>query len=1251
MSLSLKLILLLLLQSSYCFNEYDSLVIAIYDPKSDIDLHCINTSAYNYSIDNLPLFATDNTTIIICSNQLKLRQSIIISDVSDLLIVGYGHATIKCSKNNTRIGLSFIGVHNLELQDLTVEKCASKIFIKPTTDDLNNIKASVGIQSSTNIKLIRVNVINGQGSGLVLFHNDGIIQLINCSFQGNGQDRKSGGNGVYIETGTSSNGENSTTCCPVSEYTFNECRFTNNKAKTGKDNKIRGFSRFDKGGGVCIYIRGSKGIAIQINHSIFERNEVLHYGGGLLATFHGNATDSIISVTDSIFMNNKGMYGGAHYVGYLHSHVPTLQSPRNCSHIFKSNYFANNSASFGGSTSIFSTKTTQRDVNLRVSFENCTWKYNEGEYGSAIAILPNAWNIYTEGYLPTPIFKDCTIESNYIKNRIIDRKRHYSQYTKGAGALYCSGHVIMFNNRVNFVGNNGSAVYLGYCIVHINDYSLVNFTSNLGYHGGAIYQLSSIIYLHHHIIVLFDSNQAYDRGGAIYQVTFDMHIFNYSRTCFIDYINSEEDVEKRNISVQFFYNQAGIGNRASSASYGHSLYTSSLLPCYNRFRFSDRNLTFDIFNQIGKFTYRPRNRKMEITTEIYSYHYGASESSWFNIVPVIPGKEKVIPFRGSDDLKQNVHTDYLISIHNTGSTNIRTDHIHSHITNDTISLLGKVNDTGIVTLSASTTRNIALTFEVKIQPCPPGFIQQDSLGPCICSANTHSEYLGISRCNSHLSQAYKKRGFWIGYDINTSVNEDSLISSYCPPDFCRQEYLLLPATANRIDLDQIVCLNKRMGIVCGQCRDNYSVHYHSTDFKCKLNKYCKWGWLFFIISEMVPVTIIFVLIIVFNISFTSGRMNGFVFYAQVVIHLRITADNFIPYPYPVHILHRIHYFIYFFFSFTPFKLDEISFCIWQSASALDILSVSYITLAYSFCLICTLTLVLNKCSFTRYRFFRCCNRAINQKIGPRGSIVDGLSAFLILFYIRCIHACILILAPSHIYNKGYKYNRIVVFFNGEILWMSKSHLNYVIPSIIALILVSLPPLLLLIYPLHYKILSLVKLGESQCIRAIFHPIEKLKPFMDSFQSCFKDDFRFFSGLYFIYRLIILINMTLARFQEVYILLEIQLAAMLVIHATCQPYKARSHNIIDTLLLGNLAIINAFTMYNYSIVNSDILPGIFVATSWFQITLIFLPFVIALAYVLMKIICLKKVKKCWPKSVADHEENQFPARMLYGAIEK
>ena len=180
-------------------------------------------------------------------------------------------------------------------------------------------------------------------------------------------------------------------------------------------------------------------------------------------------------------------------------------------------------------------------------------------------------------------------------------------------------------------------------------------------------------------------------------------------------------------------------------------------------------------------------------------------------------------------------------------------------------------------------------------------------------------------------------------------------------------------------------------------------------------------------------------------------------------------------------------------------LDEISFCLFENATALDVLAFSYVTMIYTFVLIVLVIIIKRKCTI------RCKPRGPfrSSNYTLQGSIIHGLSSFLILFFSHCVNNSILIL---YLYGKGPNTQpKPIVRYNGEIIWMSHDHLPHAIPAIIMLIAVLTPTQFTTKY---YQLWRYQNLD-------VFNLLERLKPFFDSFQGSFKDKCRFFSGFYFI----------------------------------------------------------------------------------------------------------------------------------------
>ncbi len=164
--------------------------------------------------------------------------------------------------------------------------------------------------------------------------------------------------------------------------------------------------------------------------------------------------------------------------------------------------------------------------------------------------------------------------------------------------------------------------------------------------------------------------------------------------------------------------------------------------------------------------------------------------------------------------------------------------------------------------------------------CPPGFYYDELVQSCKCSSDNEQEaYYGIEKCNR---TAIIKRGYWAGY----YTQNDILYTAPCPL-FCNLsnptaiEYPL-PGSNNHDVINLLMCGKTRQGILCGRCRDGFSTFYHSKSFTCGEESKCPYGIFLFIVSELLPVFIFFTLSIIFEVNFSSGVSNGFIFYCQIV---------------------------------------------------------------------------------------------------------------------------------------------------------------------------------------------------------------------------------------------------------------------------------------------------------------------------------------------------------------------------------
>ena len=146
--------------------------------------------------------------------------------------------------------------------------------------------------------------------------------------------------------------------------------------------------------------------------------------------------------------------------------------------------------------------------------------------------------------------------------------------------------------------------------------------------------------------------------------------------------------------------------------------------------------------------------------------------------------------------------------------------------------------------------------------------------------------------------------------------------------------------------------------MCGRCIHNYSTRYHSRDLSCGPSDLCHLGLLFYFLSEIIPMVAFFVIAVVFDASFTSGKMVTFVFLTQYLDKLTIPVGKVFSY---LRIPYRIFYGL---FNFEFFDIEHLSFCLWKGAGIMDVIAMKYVTIAVALGLVLSVIAILrnNLCS-------------------------------------------------------------------------------------------------------------------------------------------------------------------------------------------------------------------------------------------------------------------------------------------------
>ena len=1173
---------------------------------------CKNHEAVNcstLSIVNLPELLQNNSRVYFCTAHIQLDTSIQFQKLYNVIFTGNHEKTVINCSESREAGVSFTHSEKVYLENLIFEKCSAlqeSTSINITSTTTLKFYTSIYVFNLTDFSIRNVNVKNSNGIGLAMFDVGGLVTISYCVFENNkittvnGPDHVLGGGGVYVELTYCPPGRHGENCddrynnIMNSTYNISHSHFISNNASRLMQSKTdfyvndrARFQGFGRGGGLQVTFRGkSSGNTITVYNCTFTNNEAV-WGGGLKASFQDESENNTLTVLKSTFQKNRCPTngGGGANVGYTFYRKPF---PCHNKITFFDCEFLKNNAKFGGGLAFYSSDSSSNELNNTVEFNNCTWTANKARYGSAVSVSIQAWTTVLSGNLPTPTFTN----TKFIDNIIVDYlyaadEGIFEIYTNGTGAFFATRYTLHFCESLKFINNNGSAMYLTSSVMKIAPNTSVIFKQNSGFNGGAIVLAAfSVIVLGNDTSLTFERNTAVRCGGAIYSLSIDKHDYLSSRSCFIQ---NDDPIagSPYNISVRFLNNAVGKYKINSSFIYccGHSIFAVSLKPCLY-FCKQHNNLQIpmkDVLTCVGNITFNNGSmRDYEMSTSGAKFIYNNANKNF----SMIPGKEVYLPIHMEDDLSQRVQSKYHLTILNDKNSQIKADEAYTILSGSRTELYGRPGDSATILLSKTGLRGITIRLRLHMEHCPPGYVLivdrqfNLNLSRCRCSVGTDQQYQGVYRCNDENFTATLQHGFWLGYVANPT--EEHLYYGYCPDRYCFRKQEInrvhhLPGRASIVELDEHVCEESRTGTLCGQCREGYSVLYHSSTLICSKSSNCSVGWILYLVSEILPLTLMFVFIVIFNISFVSGELNGFIFFVQVFDLFSITGNGFIWFPRTAFNALITIRSIYRFLNFDFFSANQLAFCLWKGATTLDMVVFKFVTVTYALLLIVITIWLMNKYNVYKHLSFL-------RVSTVKRSVIHGLSAFLVMVYAQCAKVSFKLLDFTVIYAKGHVYVNTVATYQGNLKYFGIKHFPYTIPAIASLLIVVVSPVIILtLYPSSFKIISFLKLEEFRCVSWLTQrlPHALLKPFADSFQSCFKDNMRFFAGLYFAYRVIILIGwLAPSRFTQSYILLELILVTILVIHTLAQPYNSRKHNMLDTLLFFNLALINGITLYNY-----------------------------------------------------------------------
>ena len=1084
---------------------------------------------------------SQNLTVTIISPTLTLSEVVVFSNVTNFTLRGIinKNTTILCDNTSSNFmiegaAISFMNSQTVQLLNFTIKECGGRD---------GTLNGSLLVSNTTNVLVQRVRVFKSFGCGLAIYNTNGRVSIKHCKFEYNGHspthEYDGGSGGVYIginyKDQTIHNGH----------YTINNCTFYNNSANT---NLTQWIQSGNHGGGMHISLANGSYNTINISDCHFHNNTA-KFGGGLYIKCQSLCSNTSIIVEHTYFHNNSASIGGGGVnVGFVNyrTYYPMYNSMT-----FYSCHFGKNYGIFGGGVGVFTaTSYYKKQYENIIRFKHCKFNNNSANGGAAVDINSDE----TEGKGPFSITKMHFVDCSFTKNTAGNITILQNGITQ-SGAFTSRIHAWFIGNNT-FEDNEGTALYVSSTTVKFENSTTI-FKGNKGEKGGAILLVGeSYLWLIGQVYFQFKNNTA-SYGGAICAVISETQL---ASNCFI----RKREHESEN-TFEFIKNTA-------TTHIGNDIFVSNLIPCLKKYCDSDDQKTNNVtllfkHSCLGNFS-----KHLSVATATSNI---TVESS----VRYIPGFSFNIIQK--DQFGNEVGRIFPLSasiVENAGKVSLDSNFVI--INNDKIILHGHPGDTATLTLQ---TRTLKKHIPVKLYHCPPGFFLDPNIRSCVCSTahNSTYTYAGISYCTNE-GGVLLRLGNWAGYLNQNEKTADTFATGNCDYRICsfkgngsHNGYYVLPTNTN--SLEKLVCGDYRRGILCGKCIDNYTVYYHSPYYSCKEEtSLCTYGIVFYILSELLPVTVLFLIILIFNIHLTSGALYSFIFYAQVLDTLYVDAFGALHFNSPFSKLLNVYKVIYGIFDFNMLIAEKLSFCIYKNLTVLDLFLFQYSTIIYALLLI-LITIVILKVN-SLYTCIKLCHKCGRRNI--RGSVINGLTAFLVLCYFQCIRVTFSILLPVYISSKN---KRTVALFNGELEYMKGEHLKYAIPAFICLFMIILPPpLILMSDSILIKLNSSFHFKRNKFTYYLLRIRMKIMPFLDSFQGCFKDNCRCFAGMFFAYRILILLPYVYSGDAvSDYTCSEIFLFIVIIIHFFARPFQKTWHNHLDLFLLANLLLVNMLTIVHYN----------------------------------------------------------------------
>ena len=398
--------------------------------------------------------------------------------------------------------------------------------------------------------------------------------------------------------------------------------------------------------------------------------------------------------------------------------------------------------------------------------------------------------------------------------------------------------------------------------------------------------------------------------------------------------------------------------------------------------------------------------------------------------------------------------------------------------------------------------------------CPTWFKETEN-GSCECGHDLGA----VIRCDKNTKKVSIRAGYCMTYDSSSEELLVGFANYYGYMGGRDRAYSVVPTIITTLNDTMCTKYGKR-GFLCGECIDPLGVPINSLFNECvKCKELYAVGM--YLLLVIIPITIFFILVVMFRFNFTSGPFLGYIIFCQLLvlfIRKRLSVYQFGLEEMDVHgqtvaniLLSLSGIWLY---SMSVFRWIS-PLCLHKSMTNIQVVCLDYIFVVYPlFLLIITYVCIeLHARDFRLvvylWKPFHKCFAKVRRNWSTSDSIIHAYATFFFLSFLSLVTISFDVLWATDVYSINGTITRTVVIMDTKMERFSPQHLQYVVPTMTILFFLGFCPTL---------ILCLVSTRLfAKCFR--FGPRTQLflQTFADVFQSCYKDglngtwDFRFLSS--------------------------------------------------------------------------------------------------------------------------------------------